>query len=338
MSTENDTLTGGGELSMDDAVKAYVNATSEAATGQAEEETDDEGDTTDDQIASDEDGIEEEGEAEDEGQADAEDEDEPASDEGRFVAKNGKVKLPDGTVATVEDLVAGNLRDRDYRQKTMEIAEQRRSYEAQSSTIKQQEQQLAQEREYVASLMQSIKPQEPDPSLAQTDPYAYTVQKAQFDQWAQHQNYLASQQQAAKQQAEQETRAQRETRQKQEWDALLEKMPALKEEKRLNAFVSDIKSFGTKAGFSLEEIGEALASDHRMALVMRGYIAWEKLQANKPKTQAKIEGRPPIQKSGKRLTQGEQSQRSTTVAMNRLKQSGSVDDAARAYLLSQRKG
>lgn len=337
MSTENDTLTGGGDLSLDEAASAYVKATSDAADeGQAEEEGIDTGENAEDEPELEGEG-EEEGEAEDEGQADEEEaEDEPESDQGRFVAANGKVRLPDGTVATVNDLIQGNLRDRDYRQKTMEVAEQRRSVEGQSSLIKQQEEQIAQQREYVASLIQSIVPQEPDPTLAQTDPYAYTTQKAQHDAWQRHLHYLGSEHAAALQRASEEQSQARTERSKAEWDALLAKAPALKDETRLNGFVKDLKTHGPEYGFSVEEMGEALAMDHRQALVMRDAIAWRKLQASKPKAQSKTEGRPPIQKSGKRLSPDAQKARSTTVAMDRLKSTGSERDAVAAYLALQK--
>jgi hypothetical protein len=341
MSTENDTSTGDGGLSMDEAAKAFVKATTpEAASdGQADEDDLDMGTATDDQLEPEGDGEEEGDPADDDGQADDdENEDEPDSDQGRFVAANGKVRLPDGSVASVNDLIQGNLRDRDYRQKTMEVAEQRRSVESQSSLIKQQEQYLAQQRDYVSQLIQSIMPQEPDPQLAQTDPYAYTTQKANFDAWQRHSYYLANEQTAAQQRWAEEARQAKRERENREWEALTTKAPALKDETRLSSFVKDLKTHGPEYGFTVEEMGEALAMDHRNALVMRDAIAWRKLQASKPKMQSKVEGRPPVQKSGKRLSSGDQRARSATVAMDRLKQSGSVDDAARAYLLASRKG
>ncbi len=339
MSTVNDTSTGGGEMSLDEAASAYakVTSTEAAGNGQAEDEDAEEGETTDDLPDPDGEGEEEGEPTDDEGQADDdEQDDEPDSDQGRFVAANAKYRLPDGSVATIAELAQGNLRDRDYRQKTMELAEQRRSTESQSSLIAQQEQHLAQQRDYVASLIQSIMPQEPDPALAQTDPYGYTTQKAQFDAWQRHSYYLASEQSAAQQRTSEEARQAKIDRQKSEWEALITKAPALKDETRLNGFVKDLKSHGPEYGFSVEEMGEALAMDHRNALVMRDAIAWRKLQASKPKAQSKTEGRPPIQKSGKRLSSDAQSARSKSVAMDRLKESGSVNDAVAAYLAQQK--
>ena len=236
MSTENDTPTGGGELSIDDAAKAYAKATSSnaASDGQAEEEDLDTGDTTDDQLDADVAEGEEEGEpTDDDGQADAdENDDEPESDQGRFVASNGKVRLPDGTVATVNDLIQGNLRDRDYRQKTMEVAEQRRSVETQSSTIKQQEQQLEEQRTYMSQLFQSIMPQAPDPSLVDPsspnyNPAAYLQAEASHKQFMAHLQNLSAYGDQTKAQREAEAKAQRDQKGNAELATLIEKVPAL---------------------------------------------------------------------------------------------------------------
>jgi hypothetical protein len=338
MSTENDTLAGGGELSLDDAASAYAKATSPAADeGQAEEEELDTGDTAEDEPELESEG-EEEGEAEDEGQADEEEtDDEPESDQGRFVAANGKVRLPDGTIATVNDLIQGNLRDRDYRQKTMSLADEKRTVETQSSALKQQEQQLSEQRALMTQMLTSIMPQAPDPALAHTSPSEYVAAKAVYDQYLGYIQHLEQHDAQSRQAREAEIAKARQEKGNAEWATLVEKVPALAEPKRFEKFVGDIKTIGTSYyGFTEKEMADALGYDHRQALVMRDAIAWRKLQDSKPKAQSKTEGRPPIQKSGKRLAPDAQRARSATVAMDRLKESGSVNDAVAAYLAQQK--
>src|SRR5687768_11467295 len=132
----DDTDIGGESLSIEQAASAFVKATSDGAgSGQPEQEVEQSEDAEDELQASDEDEGESAGEDDPESQADDEDDEEPDSDHGRFVASNGKVKLPDGTVSTIADLIAGNMKERDYRQKTMELAPQRRALEEQSSAL-----------------------------------------------------------------------------------------------------------------------------------------------------------------------------------------------------------
>jgi hypothetical protein len=86
---------------------------------------------------------------------------------------------PDGTTGytTVADLKAGSLRNADYTRKTQEVAEQRKQFETQSSVVKQREQQLEQNSQYIARLIQAIVPAAPDPATMQTDPMGYLQQK-----------------------------------------------------------------------------------------------------------------------------------------------------------------
>jgi hypothetical protein len=110
---------GDAPLSVEEAAKAYAGVTDEQApedTGQAEADETEEGDTADveDAELSDEDGEEtDEGETDEEGETEDDSADEPESDHGRFVAKNGKVKLEDGSVVTISELIDGNLRQSD---------------------------------------------------------------------------------------------------------------------------------------------------------------------------------------------------------------------------------
>lgn len=340
---ENDTETGGEEtsLSIEQAASAFVKATSPeaAATGQAEDEELEQGTETDDELqASDEDeGEEADGETDDEGQADDEDDEEPDSDQGRFVASNGKVRLPDGTVSTVADLIQGNLRDRDYRQKTMETAELRKSFESQSTAVKEREQQLEQYSAYLSDLIKSVIPEKPSPELLRTDPYGYNVQLADYEQWQQHLAYIDSQRQQTAQERQAEAQKQQAERAEREWNALTEKVPAFKDKAKWEAFASDANKFGAQYGFTPEEL-RGLAYDHRQITVLRKAILWDKLQASKPKVQQKVEGRPPVQKGGKRLNPAEHKARQGNEALTRLKQSGTVEDAAAAYIASLNKG
>ena len=225
---EDDTITGGEALSVDEAAARYVQATTskEVPTDQTEDMELDEGDTTDDELqASDEEaGEDDEGEPGDEDQAEDGDDEEadPNSEQGRCVADNAKVRLDDGTVISVSELKKGSLLNADYTRKTQEVAELRRSFETQSESVKQAETQIIEQREYMSALLQSITPKAPDPSLVRTDPVAYMEQKAQFEQFTQHLDYLAQQSQQTQQQRQQETQDKRKENANTEWAALLE--------------------------------------------------------------------------------------------------------------------
>jgi len=346
---EIDTVAGGESLSVDQAAAAYVNATATKEAPEANPEVEDETQeaTTDDELQASEEGEGEEtdGENDPESQAedDQEDDEEPETEKGRYVAHNGRVKLPDGSESTIADLIAGNMKERDYRQKTMELAPLKKEVEAQSAALKASEQQLEQQREYVVSLVKSILPPQPDPSKADPrspnyDPAGYQAEQVAFQQWAAHLQHLEAEQQRTQEGRQAETAKETEERLKTEWNTALEKLPELKDPKKLESFGKDTMKYGVEAyDYTPQELAN-IHHDHRQLLVLKDAIAWRKLQASKATVKAKVENRPPITRGGNRLSAGGKNGRAATDAVSRLKQSGSVEDAAAAYIASLNKG
>lgn len=327
----------GTELSLDEAAAAYAKAmTPEVQTDQTDDTDTDESDTTDDELqdGDEPDSEEDDGETGDEDQAEDGD-DEPESEQGRFVADNAKVRLSDGTVTTISELKKGSLLNADYTRKTQELAEQRRSTETQSTEAQASKKQAEDQRQFMTTLLQSIVPQAPDPSLLDTDPMAYMRQKTSHEQWAAHLDKLTQDQQRAAQERQAEVQRKEREKADTEWDALIAKVPEFKDEKRLKAFASKMKDHAAAYGIAPEEL-RAVALDHRQALILKDAIAWRELQAKKPDVAKKVEGRPPVTRGGKRLNHSERTARTASDAMNRLKETGSERDAVAAYLASQK--
>lgn len=340
---DDDTVSGGESLSIEEAASAFVkSSTKEAETSQPEDTEQDQGEEADDELhESDEEEGESEGEDDPTGQSDEDEDEEPETDSGRFVAANGKVRLPDGTVSTVSDLIAGNMKERDYRQKTMELAPQRRALEEQSSAIKASEQQVNERLEYASSLLESLTPQAPEPPTDPNDPIAYIEYiraKDNYDRYAAHSQYIQQQLGLSKQQAEQETAKQKQARADEEWGKLQEKVPALRDQAKLKSLVNDVLSAAQAVGFSPQEINETVPYDHRYSLILQKAAKWDKLQASKPKVGEKVQGRPPVQRSGKQVSRDAKRMQRTNDAVNRLRQTGTVEDATAAYLASLNKG
>ena len=343
---ENDTSTGGEGLSIDEAAAAYakVMAPPEAAPSQSEAEDDELGETTDDELQEPDegDGDEADGETDDEGQADDDlDDKEPETEKGRYVAHNGRVKLPDGSESTIADLINGNLRDRDYRQKTMAHAEEVKTFTSRSEAVSQKEKQIMEQATYVADLIRSIVPEPPDPEWANPrsakyDPAGYMAAEASHKQWMAHLNYLEQQKQQATEASQAETTKASQERAQKEWAALVEKVPALKDEKRAASYFSDIEAYAKAEGYTIAELQAAISKDHRQAVTLRKAALWDKLQASKTNVPKKIEGRPPVQRGGKRLNPGEHRSRAVTSAIVTAKTSGRLEDVAAAYHASRK--
>jgi hypothetical protein len=273
-----------------------------------------------------------------------EDEDEPDGARGRYVAHDGRVRLPDGTEATVSDLIAGNLRNADATRKWQEAAELRRSAEAQSATTFELQQQLAEQRDYIARLIQSIVPDMPGPDVLAQDPQGYMEQRADAEEWARHLQYLDEQRQRDHEVRQAETVKATKARLAREWTTALEKLPELSDPQRLEAFGKDTLRYGAAYGYTPDEISR-IHHDHRQLLVFKDAIAWRKLQAKRASgpgaggPTAKGPERPPVLKGGNRLNPRAAKARQANAAMDRLNQSGSLKDGVAALIArTQSKG
>lgn len=345
MTEDDDTQAGGDEgLTIEQAAAAFAKSQAEAVSNDhAEAEDDNEGVEADDELQdSDEDESDEDGEPEDDDHTDEEDEDESEeSESGRFIAHDGRVKLSDGSVTTVNELIRGNLREQDYTRKTTELSQERKALEGQSSALKASQDELQQQRDYMVELMRSIMPQPPSPSMADPnspdfDIVAYNHQAAQHQAFMQHIQYMNGQREQTKHQADQKTATERQAKATEEWSKLLERRPDLKDQAKASTFVQNIAKAGREAGYSQEELQDVLPYDHRAIVILDKAAKWDRLQASKPKAKEKVNGKPPVQRGGKRMTPDAQKSRKSQDAMKRLQESGTVEDAAAAWLATQR--
>lgn len=330
----NDTPEGiGGSLSLAEAAAAYASPVEdkEAEPGQSESEqpAEDDAEFATDETAGEEATDEDEGQAEDDPETE-----EPAAP--AYVAPEAKVKLPDGSEATVDDLIKGNLRDRDYRQKTQAVASERQAIQAKASEIQQLEKTLAEDRDWTIQLIQSLMPQRPDPAMYTHDPIGFGEQDLAYRTRKEQLDYLLHQAQQTKQRSAAEQQESEKAARASEWQATIEKMPELKDQKRLQSFVAEIQQHVPEYGYSPQEIAQ-IGTDHRVVLVLKDAIAYRKLQANKTKVAAKVEGRPPVQRGGTRPAPEAQRAKESRAAMDRLKSSGSLRDGV-AALLALEKG
>lgn len=334
MPIDNPSGTDDTPLSLSEAAAAYAdlsNVEEPADSGQSEAEQDEQGYDADDTSELDEDV----GETDDEGQAEEADEPEAPL----YAADDAKVKLDDGREFTISGLKAelkdGTLRLQDYRQKTAETAEEKRSNAAKASQLHEREQQMAGDRDFMVQLLQSIMPQKPDPSMFSMDPMGYGEQKAYYDARKEQLDYLLGQQREAHARQQSEDTEQLTARRNAEWQETLRKLPELKDSKRLQSFVAEIQQHGAAYEFTPQEIA-TVADDHRQVMVLRDAIAWRKLQASKSKVAAKVEGRPPVQRGGTRQSPDMQKARDVKASMDRLKQTGSLRDGVAALLASEK--
>lgn len=271
-----------------------------------EQENDEQQDTQDPDAAEDELAADGEGETQEDDDAPSEGEDQ-SSDAGRFVADNAKVRLPDGTVTTIGDLKQGSLRQADYTRKTQEIAANRKELETRQAEIAQKGQAFEQTLNFALQVAQASLPQEPDQSLIATDPLAYMQQKAQYEtRLGQLQQLNAAKQQHEQVQSIEQQRAFQEFVSG-ERQRLADVIPELRDPAKLQSFNGELAKGIERYGFTPQDLGSVY--DHRLILLAKDALAYQKLMANKPKAMAKTQGKPALA-PGKRHSPNSEKQRS----------------------------
>jgi len=244
----------------------------------------------------------------------------------------GAIVEVDGEEITVEELKAANLRQRDYTRKTQELAEQRKTLEAQYSEIERERAQYAQ---MLPALQQRLeqKEQEPDwDTLYDTDPTMAAKaerqwRKQQEEREAQIAAVQAEQQrvQALQQQKMQQMQEQYVTQQR---EMLPEVIPEWRDTKVAAQEATQIRDFLLGEGFTEQDIGgltnATLVKLARKAMLYdRGETRVTAAKAKPKKARAKT------LRSGTKASQPRPKSEAQKAIQN-AKQSGRVQDAASA--------
>lgn len=289
------------------------------------EETEAPADTVDETTSEDEEapdeGSSEEEETEDVGATD--DEQEELSDDTLVTVKiDGKTQqIP------LKEAIAGYQRKADYSKKTMALAEERRTVEAEKHEVGVARtyygQRLA---ELEAQLVQFV-PQEPNwEELHREDPINYPIIR---DQWRDHKERLARTQ-AERAHLEQQMMVEEQRRLGMMVDEgmkyLKDQNPEWRDDEKWSKAKQQLREYGKKVGYTEQELSNAY--DARSLIVLEKARKYDALMANRPQPQ-KQQGPKPI-KGGNAASSP---QRSTDVnrMRQRLKSSGNVNDAAALF-------
>jgi hypothetical protein len=181
------------------------------------------------------------------------------------------------------ELVAGYMKDADYRRKTAEVAEQRRQAEALVQAVAQERQGYVTRLDTLMQALQSelVDDQKALNELAQSDPAAYIARLQSANVKAQkYREAEAARAQLLELQRQAEARATSEYA-KRERQTLLDKLPAWRDEKRAAQEQELIAKYLTSIGYAPDEL--ATLYDHRALLVARDAALYRAQQATRKK-------------------------------------------------------
>jgi len=230
---------------------------------------------------------------------------------------NGKQEV------TLSDLTEGYMRQSDYTKKTMELAEQRKAFEGENQQLSQIKQQLSEALEYWAVPMD----QEPNwAEIAQekTPQEVFALQQ-QWNEREKRAAQAAQHHQALKAQEMEQVRAT-------ETEKLMEAFPDWRDPAKFQAAAKQVMETGGNYGFTADEMAGLV--DHRMIKVLVDAQKYRELQTVKPKVTKKVSKAPKKLKPGSKPDKSEMKKAARQKHMDRLKNTGSVDDAV-ALLLGE---
>ena len=237
---------------------------------------------------------------------------------------------------TLDELQNGYSRQQAYTKRSMELAEQRKAFEAEQAETRQIRDAYAQQLDQLAAQIQQTTQQEPDwralaETMSERDLFLY---KAEWDQQKEYQKQVQAEQQriAAERSREQEQEL-RKHLEVQRTD-MLNRIPAWQDEEVREAERREVITYAQKRiGFSEEEI--ANASDARAIELLYKAWQWDQLQEKKPAAKKRTRKAPKMAKAGRPKTKREVANRSQREARKRFESAGTVD-AAVEYLMGRK--
>lgn len=291
----------------------------EGLLGPADSETDE----TQDEESSDapEDEAEQSGEPEDGERSD--DQDEP--DEAGEQPELHTVKVAGEEVqVTLEEALKGYSREQDYVRKTMTLAAEKKAAESEIAAARD---------EYLGKLQtveKIIEANQPrvDQSLRHSNPAEWSAQMLQHQQWAEQRRAVSAETERLNAERAKEDARERETLAAREAEALLTALPEWKDPAIAKAETLALREYGQSIGFTDAELDDVL--DHRAVRVLRDAMAYRNLKTKSGQVRSAVEAKR-IAKPGAASAPPSKAQ-DLQRAKQRLRQSGSVDDAEAAIL------
>lgn len=293
----------------------------QAQPSEAEEAETDVEDEADEAEAEDDDEAEYEADEEDAVDEDTDEDDQEASETYTVKIDGEDVEI------TLEEALAGYSRQSAFTKRMQELAEQRKSVEAETQQARQMRDEYAQGLELLSQHLQSMTAQEPDWDRLYDEldakEYARAVQlhneRKQQMQAVDEQRHFIAQQQSA------ETQARFQEHLVKEKEKMLDSIPAWRDEKTMASERKEVVEYAKSLGYTAEEI--QVASDHRAVKAL--YDSWRLSKLNKQTDAAKKKVRkaPKMAKAGTPRSKGESQTRRRRQLSQRLGQERSINAA-----------
>jgi len=229
----------------------------------------------------------------------------------------------------LDELIKGYQQGTDYTKKSQALAEQRKAIEAERGHleyVKQERQAYAQKLQALDSFLTQQHQGVDLEVLKETDPIGYAVAVAEQTQREKQLAVVRNEQQriAQQQQAEQQSSLQNHLRQ--ESEKLVSLIPELATPQG-DAVRKQIRDYAKSVGWTDQELSSVY--DSRAVNTLYKAMKYEQLQKSKPELNKRLLSAPKMMRSGTSAPPAKSAQ--DKQAMQRLRETGKVSDAARAF-------
>jgi hypothetical protein len=209
---------------------------------------------------------------------------------GQFTSHDAKVRLDDGTVTTVGEVIRGTLRNADYTRGKTELAQARQEFDGMRQQVRQQYETVQQHQQRLAQIASALLPRRPDPSMMQTDLVGYNVMLDAYNRTVEMMQGLDADYQNTVQVQEQERDYALQSFREQQADELVKRDPKFADDNYYRTFWQSAVDVGGRVyGYTQKELADGM-NDHRQYLVLRDALAYQRLLAQQRKTKGKGNG------------------------------------------------
>lgn len=271
-----------------------------------------------------------------EGQAEGQLEDQQETDEVEYSEEEEqpkpryKVKASGEEVEVeLDELIKGYQQGADYTKKSQALAEQRKAIEAERQHleyVKQERQAYAQKLQALDSFLSQQNQGVNLDVLKETDPIGYAVAVAEQSQREKQLAVVRNEQQRLAQQQQSEQQASLQNHLRQESEKLTSLIPELATPQG-DAVRKQIRDYAKSIGWTDQELSQLY--DSRAVVTLYNGMKYQQLQKSKPEVNKKLQAAPKMMRSGTSAPPVKSS--GDKQAMQRLRETGKVTDAARAF-------
>lgn len=225
---------------------------------------------------------------------------------------------------TLDEALRSYSREQDYTRKTQAHAEKSK---AEMAVIAAARDEYLGKLQTVEKIIEANQPRV-DQSLRYSNPAEWSAQMLQHQQWAEQRRAVSAETDRLNAERSKEDARERETLASREAEALLTALPEWKDPAIAKAETAALREYGQSIGFSEAELDDVL--DHRAVRVLRDAMAYRDLKAKSGQVRSAVEAKK-VAKPGATSAPPSKTQ-DLQRAKQRLRQSGSVDDAEAAIL------